>query len=323
VDRIRRQIEPLLDFSGAYAARMVNNLDWTENLSALDFLRDIGKHFRVNKMLAKDAVSARLNSDAGISYTEFSYQILQGMDFLELFRRYGCRLQTGGSDQWGNLTAGTDLIHRVTGESVHLVATPLVTDSNGQKIGKSTGGGSVWLDPEMTSPYAFYQYLINIEDPLVPTFLRLFTFLDREEILALEKETAERPAARLGQRKVAEEVTRILHGEDETRQVIAASQALFGRGSLESLSPGTLADALAEVGVTKAPATATVAELFRDTGLASGLGDARRTATEGGAYVNNERVTDVDQPVPADRLLHGRWLVLRKGKRTIAGVELA
>jgi tyrosyl-tRNA synthetase len=323
VERIRRQIEPLLDFSGDYAARMVNNLDWTESLSALDFLRDIGKHFRVNKMLAKDAVSARLNSDAGISYTEFSYQILQGMDFLELFRRYGCRLQTGGSDQWGNLTAGTDLIHRVTGESAHLIATPLVTDSGGQKIGKSTGGGSVWLDPQMTSPYAFYQYLINLEDPLVPTFLRLFTFLDREEILALEKETAERPAARLGQRRVAEEVTRILHGEEETRQVIAASQALFGRGSLESLSPGTLADALAEVGVTKAPATATVAELFRDTGLAAGLGDARRTAKEGGAYVNNERVADVDQPVPADRVLHGRWLVLRKGKRTIAGVELA
>ena len=197
VERIHAQIAPFLDFSGEYAARMVNNLEWTEGLSALDFLRDVGKHFRINKMLTKDAVSTRLNSEAGISYTEFSYQILQGLDFLELFKRYGCRLQTGGSDQWGNLTAGTDLIHRVTGESVHLLATPLVTDASGEKIGKSTGGGSVWLDPEMTSPYAFYQFLINIDDALVGAFLRRFTFLDREEITALEKETAERPAARI------------------------------------------------------------------------------------------------------------------------------
>jgi tyrosyl-tRNA synthetase len=323
VDRIRAQIEPLLDFTGAYAARMVNNLDWTEGLSALDFLRDIGKHFRVNKMLAKDAVSARLNSDTGISYTEFSYQILQGMDFLELFRRYGCRLQTGGSDQWGNLTAGTDLIHRVAGESVHLLATPLVTDSSGQKIGKSTGGGSVWLDPTMTSPYAFYQYLINIEDALVPRFLRLFTFLDREEIVALEKETVERPAARAGQRRLAEEITRLVHGEEETRQVIEASQALFGRGSLDALKPATLAAALAEAGLVTVPAGATVAEAFRDAGLVSGLGDARRTVAEKGAYLNNERVTDADAPLPLDKLLHGRWLVLRRGKRNVAGVEVA
>jgi tyrosyl-tRNA synthetase len=322
VERIRGQISPLLDFEGEYAARMVNNLDWTEGLSALDFLRNIGKHFRVNKMLAKDAVSARLNSDAGISYTEFSYQILQGMDYLELFRRYGCRLQTGGSDQWGNLTAGTDLIHRVTGESAHLLATPLVTDSSGQKIGKSTGGGSVWLDPEMTSPYAFYQYLINLEDALVPQFLRMFTFLDREEIIALEKETAERPAARIGQRRLAEEITKLLHGEAETQQVIAASQALFGRGALDSLHPATLRAALAEAGLAQVPALGTVAEMLRASGLASSLGDARRTVAEGGAYLNNERVTDADQPVPADRLLSGRWLVLRRGKRTIAGIEL-
>src|SRR5262249_6197823 len=226
VERIRVQIKPFLDFEGAHGARMVNNLDWTAPMSAIDFLRDIGKHFRVNKMLAKDAVSARLSSDAGISYTEFSYQILQGMDFLELFRRYGCRLQSGGSDQWGNLTAGTDLIRRVTGESVHLLATPLVTNAAGEKIGKSTGGGSLWLDPEMTSPYAFYQYFVNIEDALAGQMLRLFTFLDREEIDALEKETAERPAARAAQRRLAEEVTRLLHGPDETAQVIAASQAL-------------------------------------------------------------------------------------------------
>jgi tyrosyl-tRNA synthetase len=323
VDRIRGQIEPLLDFTGPYAARMVNNLDWTAELSALDFLRDIGKHFRVNKMLSKDAVSARLNSDAGISYTEFSYQILQGMDFLELFRRYGCRLQTGGSDQWGNLTAGTDLIHRVEGESVHLLATPLLTDSSGQKIGKSTGGGSVWLDPELTSPYAFYQYLINVEDALVPKFLRMYTFLDREEIVTLEKETAERPAARAGQRRLAEEVTALVHGKAETRQAIEASQALFGRGSLAALNPATLRAALVEAGLVEVPALGSVAEMFRAAGLAASLGEARRTIAEGGAYVNNVRVADADAPVPAGDLLHGQWLVLRRGKRTVAGLRLA
>ena len=322
VDRIRAQIEPLLDFEGGYAARMVNNLDWTAELSALDFLRDIGKHFRVNKMLTKDAVSARLNTEAGISYTEFSYQILQGLDYLELFRRYGCRLQTGGSDQWGNLTAGTDLIHRVAGESVHLLATPLVTDAAGQKLGKSTGGGSVWLDPQMTSPYAFYQFLINIEDALASTFLRRFTFLDREEITALEKETAERPAGRAAQRRLAEEVTRMVHGEEETRQVIEASQALFGRGSLDSLHAQTLGAALTEAGLVRVAALGTAAELLRDAGLASSLGEARRTIAEGGAYLNNERVAEPDSPVPAAALLHGRWLVLRRGKRTVAGVEL-
>jgi tyrosyl-tRNA synthetase len=302
---------------------MVNNLDWTEDLSALDFLRDIGKHFRVNKMLAKDAVSARLNSDAGISYTEFSYQILQGMDYLELYRRYDCRLQTGGSDQWGNLTAGTDLIHKVTGDSVHLLATPLITDSSGAKIGKSTGGGNVWLDASMTSPYAFYQYFINVEDALVGQLLRILTFLDREEILALEKETAERPAARAGQRRLAEEVCALVHGAAETSQAVAASQALFGRGSLDSLSAATLRAALAEAGLATVPADVPpAAALFKEAGLASSLNDARRTVAEGGAYVNNERVTDPEQRFGPEDLLHGRYLVLRKGKRTVAGVEI-
>jgi tyrosyl-tRNA synthetase len=322
VDVIRRQIEPFLDFDGRYAARMVNNLDWTAELSALDFLRDIGKHFRVNRMLAKDAVSARLGSESGISYTEFSYQILQGLDFLELFRRYGCRLQTGGSDQWGNLTAGTDLIRRVTGESVHLLATPLITDAAGQKLGKSTGGGSLWLDPEMTSPYAMYQFFVNIEDAQVGQLLRLLTFLDREEILSLEKDTAERPSARAAQRRLAEEITRMVHGEAETRAVIAASQALFGRGDLAALPESTLRAALAEAGLTAAPASATVAELFQASGLVSSRGEARRTVAEGGAYVNNERVEAADEPVPADRRLHGRWLVLRRGRRTVAGVDI-
>jgi len=323
VERIRRQIEPFLDFSGEYAARMVNNLDWTAELSAIDFLRDIGKHFRVNRMITKDVVSARLNSAEGISYTEFSYQILQGMDFLELFRRYGCRLQTGGSDQWGNLTAGTDLIRRVTGESVHLIATPLITDAQGRKLGKSTGGGSLWLDPELTSPYAFYQYFVNVEDALVPSLLRIYTFLDREEIEALEKETAERPAARLGQRRLAEELTRLVHGDAETRQVIAASQALFGRGELRDLSPETLRAALAEATLLTVPELPPLVVLFKETGLTASLSEARRVVAEGGAYVNNERVVDGDAPVSPDALLHGRFLVLRRGKRTVAGVELA
>ena len=324
VERIRAQVEPYLDFTGEYAARMVNNLDWTEGLSALDFLRDIGKHFRVNRMLAKDAVSARLQSEAGISYTEFSYQILQGMDYLELFRRYGCRLQTGGSDQWGNLTAGTDLIRRVTGESVHLIATPLITDATGEKFGKSTGGGSLWLNPEMTSPYAWYQYFVNAADQVVPAWLRIFTFFDREEIEALEKETAERPAARVAQRRLAEEVTRLVHGEEETRQVITASRALFGRGALDELSPSTLRAALSEAGLVSVPAAdqPTVAVLFAEAGLVAGRGEARRTVAEGGAYVNNVRVADADAPVPPEALLHGRYLVLRRGKKTVAGVEL-
>jgi tyrosyl-tRNA synthetase len=327
VERIRAQIAPHLDFTGEFAARMVNNLDWTEPMSAIEFLRDVGRHFRVNKMLTKDAVSARLRSEEGISYTEFSYQVLQGMDFLELFQRYGCRLQAGGSDQWGNLTAGSDLIRRVTGESVHLVATPLVTDSQGRKLGKSTGAGGLWLDPELTSPYAFYQYFVNAEDAQVPGFLRLFTFLAREEIEALEKQTAERPAARAGQRRLAEELTRQVHGEQETWQVIAASQALFGQGSLADLAPATLRAALTEAGLVRVPAgpdgaLPTVAELFTLAGLTSGRNQARRTVAEGGAYLNNVRVTDADAPVPGSALQHGRFLVLRRGRRTVAGVEL-
>jgi tyrosyl-tRNA synthetase len=325
VERIRRQIEPFLDFSGPAAARMVNNLDWTEGLSALDFLRDIGKHFRVNRMLAKEAVSARLNSDIGISYTEFSYQILQGMDFLELFRRHNCRLQFGGSDQWGNLTAGTDLIRRVTGESAHLIATPLVTDEHGQKLGKSTGGGSLWLDPALTSPYAMYQSLLNSPDTLVGQMLRLFTFASRDEITALEKETADRPQARAGQRRLAEGVTTLVHGAPEASAAVAASAALFGRGDLAALPESTLRAALAEAGLVGAPADTPLAELFRLSGLVAGRGEARRVIAEGGAYVNNARVAadrGPDEPLPVGELLHGRYAVLRRGKRTVAGIEV-
>jgi tyrosyl-tRNA synthetase len=320
VDGIRRQIEPFLDFTGANPATMVNNLDWTSQLSALEFLRDIGRHFRVNRMIAKDAVAARLNSDLGINYTEFSYQILQGLDYLELFRRHNCRLQFGGSDQWGNLTAGTELIRRVTGESVHLIATPLVTDEDGKKLGKSTGAGSLWLDPSMTSPYALYQYLLNVPDAMTGHLLRVFTFRDREDIAALEKETAERPFARAAQRALAADVTGLVHGRDELAAVEAASAALFGRGDLTALPEATLDAALREAGQVTAPADAPVAELFRLAGLVAGRGEARRVVAEGGAYLNNERVTQADEPVPAERRLHGRYLVLRRGKKTVAGV---
>jgi tyrosyl-tRNA synthetase len=324
VEKIRAQIEPFLDFTGEYAAKMVNNLDWTREMSALDFLRDIGRHFRVNKMLAKEAVSARLNSDAGINYTEFSYQLLQALDYLELLRRYDCRLQTGGSDQWGNLTAGTDLIHRVTGESVHLLATPLVVDAAGQKLGKSTGGGSVWLDPAMTSPYAFYQFLFNTDDSLVGSFLRRFTFLDREEIVELETETAEHPAARTAHRKLAEEVTALVHGRAEAVQAVSAAQALFGRAPLPELTEPTLRAALTEaglvsLGVDQLPSAAV---LFKESGLAKSMNEARRTVAENGAYINNVRISDADTPLSSDLLLYGRYLVLRRGRRSVAGVEL-
>lgn len=323
VERIRVQIEPFLDFTGEFAARMVNNLDWTEGMSAITFLRDIGQHFRVNKMITKEAVAARLNSDEGISYTEFSYQILQGMDYLELFRRYGCRLQTGGSDQWGNLTAGTDLIRRVTGESVHVLATPLITKADGTKFGK-TEGGTLWLDPEMTSPYAFYQYWINAGDAEVMSWLKALTYLDPDEFAELEKEVAERPAARAAQRRLAGALTGILHGEKETAQVIAASEALFGRGALVELAPSTLRAALVEAGLTTVTGPMpTMVALLKESGLVSSMNEARRAIAEGGAYLNNVRVTDPETTPGDGDLLHGRFLVLRRGKRSVAGVEVA
>lgn len=243
VERLRAQIAPLLDFEGPNAAVMVNNLDWTQGMSAIEFLRDMGKHFRVNKMIAKEAVSRRLNSDAGISYTEFSYQILQGMDFLELYRRFGCTLQTGGSDQWGNLTSGTDLIHRVEPEAVvHALGTPLITKADGTKFGK-TESGTVWLDPEMTTPYAFYQFWLNADDRDVSKFLRIFSFRSHEEIEDLERQTEERPQARAAQRALAEELTTLVHGAYQTAAVIAASRALFGQGELAELDAKTLAAA--------------------------------------------------------------------------------
>ncbi|NLT57111.1 MAG: tyrosine--tRNA ligase [Actinomycetales bacterium] len=322
VDRIRAQIEPFLDFDGPSAAVMVNNLDWTAPMSAIDFLRDVGKHFRVGRMLAKEAVSARLNSEAGISYTEFSYQILQAMDFLELFRRFGCTLQLGGSDQWGNLTAGTDLIHRVTGASAHALATPLITKADGTKFGK-TEGGAVWLDPTMTSPYAFFQFWVNAEDAKVVEYLKIFTFLHQERIAELERAVAERPAARQAQRALAHEVTALVHGQQAALRVAEASQALFGRGELRGLDPVTLADAVAELPVAAVDrGDRSVVDLLVASGLVPSRSAARRTIAEGGAYVNNVKVTDEDAVVGPQDALHDRWLLLRRGRRSLAVADL-
>jgi len=326
VENIRAQIEPYLSFDGDNAAVMVNNLDWTAPLSAIDFLRDVGKHFRVNKMITKEAVSARLNSEQGISYTEFSYQLLQGLDFLQLYRRHGCTLQFGGSDQWGNLTAGLDLIHRVEQAPVHAFATPLLTKSDGTKFGK-TEGGALWLDPELTSPYAFYQFWLNTDDADVVTCLKVLSFRSREEIEELEKATADRPAAREAQRALADELTALVHGGAQRDAVVAASRALFGRGNLGSLDPKTLGAALAELPRAGMPRDDAgllplVVDLLAESGLSPSRSAARRAVAEGGAYLNNDRVTDPEQrPSDAD-LLHGRWLVLRRGKRSLAAAEV-
>ncbi|MFE6056721.1 tyrosine--tRNA ligase [Kitasatospora sp. NPDC056446] len=321
VERLRGQISRFLDFEGPYAARMVNNLDWTSGMSAISLLRDVGKYFRVNNMIAKEAVARRLNSDAGISYTEFSYQILQGMDYLELNRRYGCTLQTGGSDQWGNLTAGTDLIRKADAKSVHALATPLIVKADGTKFGK-TESGTVWLDPELTTPYAFYQFWLNADDRDVPNFLRIFSFRSKEEVEELERETAERPAARLAQRALAEELTTLVHGAEQYERAVAASKALFGQGDLADLEAPTLAAALAEVPKAEVPELQPMVDLLVAVGLAPSRSAARRTIKEGGAYLNNVKVTDEEAvPTEAD-LLHGRWLVLRRGKRNLAAAEL-
>jgi len=309
-----------LEASGDNGLRVVNNLDWTAPLSAIEFLRDIGKNFRVNTMLKKDAVSARLNSDAGISYTEFSYQILQGLDYRELYREYDCVLQTGGSDQWGNLTSGTELIRRTEGVAVHAIGTPLITNSDGTKFGKSEGN-AVWLDPELTSPYAMYQFWLNTDDSDVVSRLKVFTFLDRAEIERLETVVAERPFTREAQRTLAWEVTRLVHGEPAARSAIDAAAALFGNGDLGALDESTLVSAMAELPSAEVDADTTVARALVETGLVSSLGAARRAATEGGVYLNNERVTDGDALV-VETLLVGRRAILRRGKKTLAGVSI-
>jgi tyrosyl-tRNA synthetase len=315
---LQAQVAKYLSFAGENPARLVNNLDWTAPLSAIDFLRDIGKHYRVGTMLKKDAVSARLNSDAGISYTEFSYQLLQGLDFLELYRSYGCLLQTGGSDQWGNLTSGTDLIHRVERVTAHAIGTPLITNSDGTKFGKSEGN-AIWLDPNMTSPYAFYQFWMNTLDADVIERLKIFTFLTRAQIGEFEAAVAAEPYKRAAQRALAYEVTALVHGEEATDAAIAASNALFGQGDLETLDSATLQAALRELPNTTASQDAAVLQLMVDTGLSSSLSDARRAITQGGVYLNNTTVGDVDATI-GGRALPGEMVVLRRGKKTLAGI---
>ncbi len=320
-ERIGGQLAAFLDFEGPGAATLVNNLDWTGELPVVDFLRDIGKHFSVNVMLGRDAIRRRLDGE-GISFTEFSYLLLQSMDFLELHRRTGCSMQIGGSDQWGNIVAGVDLIRRVEGVPAHALTVPLVTSASGAKFGKSTGGGSMWLDPELTSPYAWYQYWINTDDRDVVGRLKTFTFLDRVEIEALAEVTVARPAARAAQRTLAEQATTLVHGRTTTEQVQAASSALFGQGELRPLPAAMLEAALLEAGTLRLAAGLPVAAMLQQSGLCASTSAARRAVAEGGAYVNNTRVTDAGWTPRPEDLLHGRWLVLRRGKRAVAGVEI-
>jgi tyrosyl-tRNA synthetase len=322
VEKVRSQIEPFLSFEGPNAATMVNNYDWTASLSTIDFLRDIGKHFPVNRMLARDVVRSRLES--GISYTEFSYVLLQSMDYLELHRQHGVTLQFGGSDQWGNLTGGVELIRRADGGKVHAFATPLITKADGTKYGK-TEGGALWLDPEMLSPYAFHQFWLNAEDEKVVELLKVFTFLSREEIEDLAQQTAQKPFLRAAQKRLADEVTALVHGQEEVEHAKAAAAALFGGGDLAGIKAETLASALREAGSTAVPAGELpgILDLFVAAGLAKSKGEARRTVGEGGAYLNNVRVEDPELRPTADDLVAGSWLVLRRGKKNFAGVEVA
>ncbi|AYA26651.1 tyrosyl-tRNA synthetase [Rhodococcus rhodochrous J3] len=322
--RIRGQLERFVDFDDSpTGAVVVNNLDWTGKLSAIDFLRDIGKHFSINVMLARDTVKRRLEGD-GISYTEFSYMLLQANDYVQLRREYGCALQVGGSDQWGNIIAGVELNRRTDGASVHALTVPLVTSSDGKKFGKSTGGGSLWLDPEMTSPYAWYQYFVNAADADVMKYLRWFTFLDKDELAELETATTERPHAREAQKRLAAEMTTLVHGAHNTAAVELASRALFGRGELGELDESTLAAALTEASVTelRAGEPDTIIDLLVASGLCESKGAARRTVKEGGASVNNVRISSEEWTPRDGELLHGRWLVLRRGKRNFAGVRV-
>ena len=320
VERIRGQVEQYLDFDGPNAARVVNNLDWTAPMSVLDFLRDVGKHFPVNRMLARDVVRKRL--DDGISFTEFSYVLLQSLDYLELHRRHGCTLQFGGSDQWGNITAGVELVRRADDARVHALATPLMTKADGTKFGK-TEGGAVWLDPSLTSPYAFHQFFLNAEDAKVVEYLKVFTRRSRGEIDELERQTREQPQLRLAQKALADDVTALVHSSTERDAAVAAASALFGRSDLRDLAGDVLAGVAAELGATKLAASdglPTVVEVLEQSGVVASRGAARRAITEGGAYINNVKVADVDAVLSVDDLLDGRLVIARRGKRTVGAV---
>mgnify|MGYP003362318804 CR=1 FL=1 len=315
---LQEQLENLLDFSGDNPARIVNNLDWTGDLGAIDLLRDIGKHFRMGTMLAKDVVARRLAGDEGISYTEFSYQILQANDYLELFRRYGCTLEIGGNDQWGNLVGGVDLIHKVEGASVHLMTNPLITKADGTKFGKSEGG-AVWLDPNMLSPYAFYQFWLQVDDADVVRFLKVFTFLERDEIERLEAATVKNPKAREAQRALAHEVTTWVHGVEATAQAEAATAALWGRGDLADIDEATILAATADLASGDVTiGETTIVDLLVSTGLERGRNAARKTIAGGGAYLNNVKVEDETKVIGAEHLLAGGVVLVRKGRRNLA-----
>ncbi len=323
VNRIRKQLESFLSFEGPSAARMANNLDWTAPISALTFLRDIGKHFSVNQMLSKDSVSARLDG-GGISYTEFSYQVLQALDYLELYKRHNCILQMGGSDQWGNIVAGLDLIRKVESGSGHALTIPLITKSDGSKFGK-TAGGSVWLDPEMTSPYAFFQFWIGIDDADVEKLLKVFSFKSHEEINALLDSLKSNPGAREAHRALARELTALVHGDHDAEQAEAAAKALFGQGELSELDEKTLQTTLAQLPRTEIKKSETIptwVDLLTATGVVDSKSAARRIVKEGGAYLNNEKISGEDFTPSLDNALYGRFFILRKGKRDLAAVEL-
>ncbi|WP_375003423.1 tyrosine--tRNA ligase [Aeromicrobium sp. CTD01-1L150] len=321
VERIRSQVSQFVDLEGELGATLVNNLDWTQDLSTIDFLRDVGKHFPVNRMLARDVVSSRLES--GISYTEFSYVLLQSMDYLELHRRYGCALQTGGSDQWGNITAGVELVRRAEGTRVHALATPLITKADGTKFGK-TESGTVWLDADRTSPYAFHQSWIQAEDSKVGEYLKQFTFVPVTEIDALMAEHAEKPGLRIAQRRLAAEMTTLVHGPAETQAAELAAAALFGRGDVADLAESTLSAALREAGAVdlRRGDAPTLTDALVATGLVTSRSEARRAVNDGGAYVNNVRADDADLSLADAPALHGSWFLLRRGKRAISGVRL-
>ncbi|GAB2959542.1 tyrosine--tRNA ligase [Amycolatopsis acidiphila] len=324
LQRIGVQLEKFVTFDDSPTGAVIeNNLNWFAEVSALDFLRDVGKHFSVNVMLARETVKRRLASD-GMSYTEFSYLLLQSYDYLRLHRKYGTKLQIGGSDQWGNIIGGVDYIRKVDGATVHALTTPLVTDSEGRKFGKSTGGGNLWLDPSMTSPYAWFQYFVNVGDAEAVPYLKMFTFLGREEIAELEQLTADKPQLRAAQRKLAEELTTLVHGAEQTRQVALASQALFGRGELSELDESTLDAVMAEVPTAEVRLSdePAIIDLLLAPGLVDSKGAARRAVKEGGAYVNNVKVADEEWRPSAADALHGKWLVVRRGKRTTGGVRL-
>lgn len=324
LEAIKVQLRRFVDFDGENPAKMVNNADWTSSMSVVDFLRDVGKNFSLNTMLDRDVVKRRLDSD-GISYTEFSYMLLQANDYVHLNEAFDCALQIGGGDQWGNIVSGVDLVRRTRGKKVHGFTVPLVTDAQGQKFGKSTGGGKLWLNPEKTSPYSWYQYFLNAGDSVVIDYLRWFTFLNQEEIADYERQVAEEPFKRAAQRRLAQEMTNLVHGEDATKAVELAAQALFGRAELTDLDEVTLAGALQETNVAEFAAgePRTIVDLLVGAGLADSKGAARRTIKEGGAYVNNQRIDDEAWEPSESDLLHGAWLVLRKGKKNFAGAKLS